>query len=173
MTTIRPSRDADIDAIAAIYRQHVLEGTATFELIAPEPAEMAARRDSVLASRLPWLVAEDNGEVVGYSYCHAFHLRPAYRFTAEDSIYLAPSAQRRGVGRMLLAALLAQTEAAGIRRVIALIGDSANVASIGLHRALGFEPVGVLKSCGWKFGRWLDVVLMEKALGAGDATAPE
>ncbi len=173
MLLIRPSRDDDLDAIARIYGHHVLHGTGTFETAAPDAAEMAARRADVLAKGLPWLVAEDGGQVLGYAYGTWFKPRPAYRFSAEDSIYLDPAAQGRGVGRALLAELLAALERAGTRKVIAVIGDSANAGSVGLHRALGFEPVGTVPSCGWKFGRWLDIVLMQKALGAGDRTPPE
>lgn len=172
MPIIRPSRDEDIAAIAAIYAHHVLHGTGTFELEPPSPADMQARRAEVLARGLPWLVAEDQGQVLGYAYCNWFRPRPAYRFTAEDSIYLAPQASGQGIGRALLTELAAAAERAGMRKMIAVIGDSANAASIGLHRACGFAPVGVLTSSGWKFNRWLDTVLMEKPLGRGDGTSP-
>lgn len=172
MPIIRPSRDEDIAAIAAIYAHHVLHGTGTFELEPPSPADMQARRAEVLARGLPWLVAEDQGQVLGYAYCNWFRPRPAYRFTAEDSIYLAPQASGQGIGRALLTELAAAAERAGMRKMIAVIGDSANAASIGLHRACGFAPVGVLTSSGWKFNRWLDTVLMEKPLGVGDDTSP-
>jgi phosphinothricin acetyltransferase len=173
MPTIRPSRDADVPAIAAIYSHHVLHGTGTFETTPPSAEEMAARRADVLAKGLPYLVAEQDGRVLGYAYCQWFKPRPAYRFSAEDSIYLHPDAGGQGLGKLLLAALAEQAEAAGIRKLIAVIGDSGNAGSIGVHRAAGFAPVGVFKSCGWKFGRWLDIVLMEKPLGAGDSTPPE
>ena len=173
MTTIRPSRDPDLPAIAAIYAHHVLHGTGTFETTPPTPAEMAARRSDVLARGLPWLVAEQDGRVVGFAYCQWFKPRPAYRFSAEDSIYVHPDACGQGLGRALLAELTTQAQAVGIRKLLAVIGDSGNAASIGVHRALGFTPAGVFKSCGWKFGRWLDIVLMEKALGEGDTTPPE
>ena len=173
MTTIRPSHDQDLPAITAIYAHHVLHGTGTFETTPPTPAEMAARRADVLARGLPWLVAEGGGRVLGFAYCQWFKPRPAYRFSAEDSIYVDPAAQGRGLGRALLAELTAQAQAAGIRRLLAVIGDSANTASIGVHRSQGFTPAGVFKSCGWKFGRWLDIVLMEKPLGEGDSTPPE
>lgn len=172
MPIIRPSRDEDIAAITAIYAHHVLHGTATFELEPPSPADMQARRAEVLARGLPWLVAEDQGQVLGYAYCNWFRPRPAYRFTAEDSIYLAPQASGQGIGRALLTELAAAAERAGMRKMIAVIGDSANAASIGLHHACGFTPVGVLTSSGWKFNRWLDTVLMEKPLGRGDGTSP-
>ncbi len=173
MSTTRPSTDSDLAAITAIYGHHVANGTGTFETTPPTQAEMAARRAEVLAKGLPYLVVEDGGEVLGFAYCQWFKPRPAYRFSAEDSIYLHPNAAGRGLGRALMAELVAQAEAAGIRRLIAVIGDTANAASIGVHRSAGFALVGVLKSCGWKFGRWLDVVLMDRALGEGDATPPE
>jgi L-amino acid N-acyltransferase YncA len=172
MPTIRPSRDDDLPAITAVYAHHVLHGTGTFETTPPGETDMAARRADVLSKGLPWLVAEEDGQVLGFAYCNWFKPRPAYRFSAEDSIYLAPQAHGRGLGRELLAALAAQAEARGVRKLIAVIGDSANAGSVGVHRSCGFTPVGVLRSCGWKFGRWLDVVLMEKVLGAGDSTSP-
>ncbi len=173
MPLIRPSREADLPAIAAIYGHHVLHGTGTFETTAPAEAEMAARRAGVLSRGLPWLVVEDDGRVLGYAYCQWFKPRPAYRFSAEDSVYLHPDAAGRGLGRQLLAALAQEAEKAGLRKLIAVIGDSGNAASIGLHTAMGFERVGVIRDCGWKFGRWLDIVLMEKTLGDGARTAPE
>jgi len=172
MSTIRSSRDADVPAIAAIYAHHVLHGTGTFETVPPNESDMAARRADVLAKGLPWLVAEDGGRVLGFAYCQWFKPRPAYRFSAEDSIYVHPEATGRGLGRDLLAALTGQAEARGIRKLIAVIGDSANAASIGVHRAQGFTPAGVIRACGWKFDRWLDIVLMERTVGAGDASPP-
>lgn len=174
MPTIRPSHDGDLPAIARIYGHHVLHGTGTFETTPPTEAEMATRRADVLSKGLPWLVVEgDDGQVLGFAYGNWFKPRPAYRFSVEDSIYLAPEAAGQGLGRALLAELLAALERGGIRKVMAVIGDSANAGSIGVHRALGFEPVGTVKSCGWKFNRWLDIVLMEKTLGAGDTTPPQ
>ena len=173
MPTIRPSREDDVPAIAAIYAHYVLNSTATFEIEPPSPADMAARRAEVLARGLPWLVLEEAGQVLGYAYCNWFKPRPAYRFSAENSIYLAPGTQGRGLGRLLLTELATQAEAAGVRKLIAVIGDSGNAGSIGVHRSLGFEPVGTIRSCGWKFDRWLDIVLMEKSLGAGDRSAPQ
>jgi L-amino acid N-acyltransferase YncA len=173
MTSIRSSREADLPAITAIYAHHVLHGTGTFETDPPTQTDMATRRADVLAKGLPYLVAEEDGKVLGFSYCQWFKPRPAYRFSAEDSIYLHPDAAGKGLGKLLLAELARQAEAAGIRKLIAVIGDSANAGSVGVHRALGFTPVGSFKSCGWKFGRWLDIVLMEKTLGEGDATPPE
>ena len=172
MPLIRPSSDADVPAIAAIYAHHVLHGTGTFETEPPSPADMAGRRADVLAKGLPYLVAEQDGQVLGFAYCTWFKPRPAYRFSAEDSIYLAADQPGRGLGRLLLSELAAQAEQAGVRKLIAVIGDSANAGSIGVHRAMGFQHVGVLSACGWKFDRWLDVVLMEKSLGAGDRTPP-
>jgi L-amino acid N-acyltransferase YncA len=173
MPTIRSARDADIPAITAIYAHHVLHGTGTFETTPPTSEDMANRRADVLAKGLPYLVMEDAGQVLGFAYCNWFKPRPAYRFSAEDSIYMAPDTGGKGLGRQLLTELTTQAESVGVRKLIAVIGDSGNAGSIGVHRALGFTQVGVLKSCGWKFERWLDVVLMEKALGAGDTQAPE
>ena len=174
MTMIRPSRDEDIAAITAIYAHHVLNGTGTFEVDPPSVADMTSRRADVLAKGLPFIVAEEAGQVIGYAYCTWFKPRPAYRFSAEDSIYLAPGVHGKGIGRALLAELAVQAERVGIRKLIAVIGDSSNAGSVGVHRSLGFEHVGILKSCGWKFDQWLDVVLMEKALGPGDSTpAPQ
>lgn len=170
---LRPSRDADVPAITAIYAHHVLHSTSTFEIDPPSPADMAARRAEVLGRGLPWLALEEAGQVLGYAYCNWFKPRPAYRYSAENSIYLAPGSQGRGLGRLLLAELATQAEAVGVRKLIAVIGDSGNAASVGLHRSLGFEPVGTIRSCGWKFDRWLDIVLMEKTLGDGDRSAPQ
>jgi len=171
--TIRPSSDADLAAIQAIYAQAVLEGTGTFETEVPGVEEMGRRRAEVLDRHLPWLVAERDGQVLGYAYANYFRPRLAYRFCVEDSIYLAPAAQGLGVGRLLLAELIARCEAAGARQMLAVIGDAANAGSIGVHTALGFQHTGVLKSAGWKFGRWLDVVLMQRTLGLGDSAAAE
>jgi L-amino acid N-acyltransferase YncA len=172
MPSIRPSTDADVAAITAIYTHHVLHGTGTFEIDPPTAQDMGARRADVLTKGLPYLVAEEDGRVLGFAYCTWFKPRPAYRFSAEDSIYLAPEAAGRGLGRQLLTALAGEAEARGVRKLIAVIGDSANAGSVGVHRALGFKQVGVIRSCGWKFERWLDIVLMEKALGAGDSQPP-
>lgn len=172
MLTLRPSTDHDVPAIAAIYAHHVLHGTGTFETAPPTEADMANRRLDVLAKGLPYLVAEQGGRILGFAYCQWFKPRPAYRYSAEDSIYLAADAAGQGVGKQLLAALLHQAEAAGVRKLIAVIGDSANASSIGVHRSLGFGHVGTIKSCGWKFDRWLDIVLMDKELGEGDRTRP-
>lgn len=169
---IRPSTDADLPAIQAIYAHAVTHGTGTFETEVPEVVEMARRRQEVLGRNLPWLVADRDGEVLGYAYANYFRPRLAYRFCVEDSIYLAPGAQGQGVGRLLLAELMARCEAAGARQILAVIGDAANAGSVGVHTALGFEHTGVLKSAGWKFGRWLDVVLMQRPFGLGDSASP-
>ena len=173
MTIIRASIEADLPEITAIYEHHVLHGTGTFEIDPPTLADMRARRADVLSKGLPYLVAADSGSgrVLGYAYCTWFKPRPAYRFSAEDSVYIAPDVHGKGLGRALLAELAAQATNIGVRKLIAVIGDSKNGGSIGVHRSVGFTEVGVLKSCGWKFDQWLDVVLMEKALGLGD-TAP-
>jgi phosphinothricin acetyltransferase len=172
MLKIRPSRDTDVAAITAIYSHHVLTGTGTFEVTPPTESDMSARRADVLTKGLPYLVVEDASGVVGFAYCNWFKPRPAYRFSAEDSIYLAPRAHGKGLGRLLLQELMAQAERAGVRKLIAVIGDSANQGSIGVHNGCGFTHVGVLSACGWKFDRWLDVVLMERSLGQGATTNP-
>ena len=170
---IRPSTPADLPAITAIYGWNVLNGTGTFELDPPDAAEMARRRDDVLSKGLPWLVAERGGAVMGYAYANHFRPRKAYRFCLEDSIYLAGDAKGQGLGRLLLTELMARCEAAGARQMLAVIGDSANLGSIGVHRTLGFEHVGVMKAAGWKFDQWRDVVVMQKALGDGSASDPK
>ena len=169
--TLRPSTEADLPAIQAIYAQAVEHGTGTFETEVPSVEEMGRRRAEVLGRNLPWLVAERGGEVLGYAYANYFRPRLAYRFCVEDSIYLAPAAQGQGVGRLLLAELIARCEAAGARQMLAVIGDAHNAGSVGVHTALGFQHTGVLKSAGWKFDRWLDVVLMQRTLGLGDGAA--
>lgn len=180
MTTplIRAATAADAEALAAIYRHHVLHGFGTFEEVPPSPAEMDTRRQAVVAHGLPYLVAEqagpeEVGKVLGYAYASPFRLRAAYRYTVEDSIYVAPDAQGRGVGRALLAAVLDHCERLGLRQVMAVIGDSDNAGSIALHRALGFEPAGVGKDVGFKHGRWVDIVWMQKALNGGNAATPD
>ena len=174
MPTIRPSTAQDIPAITAIYRHHVLHGTGTFEIDPPSESDMAQRRLDVLAKQLPWLVAvDDAGKVLGYAYANWFKPRPAYRFSAEDSIYVAEQARGQGVGRLLLNALCSSCEAIGIRKLIAVIGDSNNLGSIGVHRSAGFQHAGALTNVGWKFDRWLDIVMMEKPLGEGGSTPPQ
>ena len=217
MSLIRPSQDADLPQITAIYAHHVLHGTGTFETSPPTESDMTARRADVLgkglpylviadgqrvlgfaycqwfkprpayrfsaedsiymhpdAARkgLPYLVIEDGGRVVGFAYCQWFKPRPAYRFSAEDSIYMHPDAAGQGLGRQLLSDLVRQAQAVGIRKLIAVIGDSGNAGSVGVHKALGFTHAGTIKACGWKFDRWLDIVLMEKAVGEGDSAPP-
>ncbi len=172
MPIIRPSQTCDITHMTAIYAHHVLHGTGTFEVDPPSEADMTQRRADVLGKNLPYLVAVDGMTVLGFAYCNWFKPRPAYRYSAEDSIYLAPAAMGQGLGRALLAELMAQAERAGVRKLIAVIGDSHNMGSIGVHQSAGFGHVGTLKSCGWKFGRWLDVVMMDKALGLGSSAAP-
>jgi phosphinothricin acetyltransferase len=169
---VRPSTEADLPAIQAIYGHHVLHGTASFEEVPPELAEMARRRDTILARGLPYLVAESEGRVLGYAYAAPYRMRSAYRFTLEDTVYVAADALGRGTGRLLLRAVLAQAEAAGHRQMLAMIGDSTNRASIALHAAAGFRHVGTFAAVGFKFGRWLDVVMMQRPLGPGDTTLP-
>ena len=163
-TLVRASKAADIPAIAEIYGEHVLEGTGSFELVPPDAAEIAARRDKIVRRGLPWLVAEEDGVVVGYAYAGPFHAREAYRFSLEDSIYVRPEASGKGVGRLLLEKLIELCRDAGYKQLIALIGDSKNAASIRVHERCGFEHSGVLKNVGLKFDRYLDVVLMQREL---------
>ncbi|SMH48131.1 GNAT family N-acetyltransferase [Azospirillum agricola] len=170
---IRPSRDEDVPAIAALYAHHVRTGTASFEEVPPDAAEMARRRADILARGLPYLVAECEGALAGYAYAGLYRTRSAYRFTLENSVYVDSGMVRRGVGRALLMPLIGICEAAGYRRMIAVIGGSDNHGSIGLHTACGFRPAGLLPGAGYKFGRWIDSVLMERPLGAGSETPPE
>jgi len=169
---LRPARDADLAAIQAIYAHHVLHGLATFEEIPPDAAEMARRRADILARGLPYLVAEDAGRILGYAYAGPYRLRSAYRFAVEDSIYLDPAAASRGLGRRLLARLIEDCTAAGARQMLAVIGDSGNAASIAVHARAGFRHAGTFAAVGFKFGRWVDTVLMQRPLGPGDATLP-
>lgn len=171
--TVRDSIEDDVPAIQAIYAHHVQHGTGSFELTAPDVAAMAERRAALLAQGYPYLVAVDAaGAVAGYAYAGPFRPRIAYRHTVENSIYVAPGRIGQGIGRALLVALLERCEAQGFRQMVAVIGDSDNAGSIGLHAALGFEHCGVLKSTGFKFGRWVDTVFMQRALGPGDTTLP-
>ena len=172
MPLIRPSSDADLPAITAIYAHHVLHGTGSFETEPPSVADMTARRADVLSKGLPYLVVEQDGKIAGFAYGNWFKPRPAYRYSVEDSIYMAPDLQGKGLGRALLAELLARFEAVGIRKVMAIVGDSANTGSVGIHLALGFAQVGIVDSCGWKFGAWRDIVIMQKTLGLGDTQPP-
>jgi L-amino acid N-acyltransferase YncA len=170
--TIRNSSPGDIAAIAQIYAHHVMHGTATFELTPPKGDEMARRRVAVLGEGLPFLVAERGGAIAGYAYAGLYRPRPAYRFTVEDSIYLHPDHLRKGIGRQLLTELVARCETGRLRQMVAVIGDSANTGSIRVHELLGFRHVGVFQGVGWKFGRWLDTVLMQRSLGSGDQSEP-
>ena len=170
--SIRPVALTDIPAITAIYAHAVKHGTASFELDAPDEAEMTGRMRALIDGGFPYVAAEAEGKLLGYAYAGPYRTRPAYRFTVEDSIYVDPHAQRRGVGRLLLERLIVDAERRGFRLMIAVIGDSAQTPSIELHRALGFEMVGTLMSVGYKFERWLDSVLMQRALGPGATTKP-
>jgi len=170
--TLRAATPADVTAIAAIYRLAVLHGTASFELELPDEPEMLRRFEAVTGADYPYFVAELDEQVVGYAYVSAYRARPAYRFTAEDSVYIAPEAQGKGVGAMLLGALIDTSTARGYRLMVAVIGDSRNFASIALHRSAGFTFCGTIHSVGYKFGRWLDSVIMELPLGEGDKSAP-
>ena len=169
---IRSATAADIPAITRIYAHAVLHGTASFELDAPGEVEMARRQRTLLEGQFPYLAAELDGTLAGYAYAGPYRTRPAYRFTVEDSIYVDPAAQGRGVGRALLEQLIAESEAGGFRQMIAVIGDSAQAASIALHRAAGFHYVGNIQNVGYKFGRWLDSVIMQRPLGPGALTRP-
>ena len=169
---IRAATTDDADALAAIYGHHVLHGFGTFEEEPPPAVEMERRRAAVAALGLPYLVAEADGRVLGFAYAGPFRPRAAYRYTVEDSVYVAPDAAGRGVGRALLAQVIAECEALGVRQVVAVIGDSGNLASIGLHRGLGFVDAGMGRSFGFKHGRWVDIVWMQKPLGDGDQTLP-
>jgi len=170
---VRDATDADLEAVTAIYAEGVLTGTGTFELTAPDGAEMAARRAAILKLGLPWLAAEIDGVVVGYAYAGPFRTRAAYRYTVEDSIYVLASAHGRGVGKALLEALIARCEALGLRQMLGVIGDRANTGSIRLHAACGFTPMGAVAGVGWKFDDWLDVVFMQRRLNGGETTAPD
>ncbi|MGK9233736.1 GNAT family N-acetyltransferase [Inquilinus limosus] len=170
--TVRDAAEADLPAVQAIYARHVLHGLASFEETPPDVAELAARRAAVLAQGLPYLAAEIDGRLVGYAYAGAYRPRPAYRHTVEDSVYVADGQAGRGIGRALLGALIERCEAGPWRQMVAVIGDSGNTASITLHERLGFQRVGLLQSVGFKFGRWVDSVLMQRALGPGDAVLP-
>ena len=170
--SIRAATAADIPAIARIYAHAVRHGTASFELEPPDEAEMTRRQRALLDGDYPYLVAEADGAVMGYAYAGPYRTRPAYRYTVENSIYIAPEAQRRGIGRILLDRLIAESEARGYRLMIAIIGDSAQAPSIELHRAAGFKMVGVFEAVGYKFDRWLDSVLMQRPLGKGSTAPP-
>lgn len=169
---VREATAADVPAMAGIYAHHVRHGTGTFEEAPPDDADFAARMAKVQANGCAWLVAEEDGLILGYAYFAPFRERSAYRFTAENSVYVRDDIRGQGVGKALVAALLPRAEARGFRQMIAVIGDSENVGSIGLHLSLGFRQVGLLKAVGMKFGRWVDVVQMQRALGEGEKTLP-
>jgi L-amino acid N-acyltransferase YncA len=169
---VRDSFDADVAAIQRIYSHHVLHGTASFEEVPPSIEEMAVRRASVLELGLPYLTAELNGDIVGYSYATSYRSRPAYRYTIEDTVYVAEGLSGKGIGTAVLTRLIARCEAGPWRQMIAVIGDSGNAGSISLHRTLGFRPVGTLQSVGFKFGRWVHSILMQRPLGDSDRSVP-
>lgn len=169
---VRPSVAGDPPAITGIYAHHVRHGLASFEETPPDVAEMTRRRTAVLAAGDVYLVAERDGRVAGYAHAGPYRARPAYRHSVETTVYVAPDGMRRGVGRALLAALIKACTAQGYRQMIAVVGDTGNDASIGLHEALGFERVGQLRAIGYKFGRWVDSVILQRALGDGDETPP-
>lgn len=169
---IRAATPADLPAVTAIYDHAVRHGTASFELEPPDASEMARRRQALVDAGYPYLVAEIDGVIAGYAYAGPYRSRPAYRWSVEDSVYVAPALQRRGVGRTLLDRLVAEAEQRGFRQMIAVIGDSAQTPSIELHRAAGFRLIGAVENVGHKFGRWLDTVLMQRPLGRGDSSAP-
>jgi phosphinothricin acetyltransferase len=169
---LRSAAASDMPAVTAIYREAVLHGTASFEIDPPPEEEMLRRFRALVDAGYPYLVAEINGAVAGYAYAGPYRTRPAYRFTVENSVYVAPEAQGKGVGSALLQALIEACTAQRYRLMIAVIGDSGHYASIGLHRRLGFRFCGTLHAVGYKFGRWLDSVIMELPLGAGDTTPP-
>jgi L-amino acid N-acyltransferase YncA len=161
---IRPAVASDMDAITLIYAHHVNHGTGSFETEAPDRTEMARRWSEVEARGLPWLVADDDGDVGGYAYASPYRARPAYRHTVEDSIYVRADRLGTGLGKLLMPALITAAQACGMRQMIAVIGDSANQSSISLHRRFGFDDAGLLRDVGFKFGRWLDTVFMQRSL---------
>jgi L-amino acid N-acyltransferase YncA len=170
---VRDSRESDLPAIHRIYAHHVLTGLGSFEETPPDVAELARRRAEILGRRLPYLVASgEDGAVLGYSYAGPYRTRSAYRFTLENSVYVAPEAARSGVGRRLLGALIERCTALGYRQMVGVIGDSGNAGSIGLHAAMGFRRIGHIEGVGWKHGSWVDSVLMQRALGPGAGTPP-
>jgi len=172
LVSIRPATPTDIPAIAQIYTHAVKHGTASFEIEAPEQTEMTRRQRELIDAGFPYIAAELDGRLLGYAYAGPYRVRPAYRFTVEDSIYVDHKARRSGVGRMLLDCLIAESTDRGFRQMIAVIGDSAQTASVELHRAAGFRMVGTLDGVGHKFGRWLDSVIMQRALGPGATNQP-
>ncbi len=170
---VRDATEADLVAIESIYADHVLHGLATFEEIPPTVEEMASRRASVLAMGLPYLAAESGGRVIGYAYATSYRPRPAYRYTIEDSVYVAQGLGGRGVGSALLQRLIERCQTGPWRQMLAVIGDSHNAASIALHLRMGFRRVGTFDAAGFKLGRWVDTVLMQRALGSGQTRPPD
>ena len=169
---VRAAAQGDFAAIHAIYAHHVLHGLASFEEVPPDAAELRRRYDEITGKGLPYLVATEGREVLGYGYCSLYRTRSAYRYALEDSVYVREGQQGKGIGSSLLGELLRRCAGLGYRQVIAVIGDSGNAASIGLHERHGFLRVGTLRSTGWKFGRWVDSVLMQRPLGPGDGAPP-
>ena len=170
---IRDTERRDLPAITAIYAETVRTGTASYEVEPPDLAEMTRRWQALSGGGFPYIVAEENGDILGYAYAGPYHSRYAYRFSIENSVYIAPAAQRRGLGRALLSRVIEMSEASGFRQMIAIIGDpQSQVASVRLHEVLGFRPIGVFEGSSYKFGRWLDILLMQRALGPGSATPP-
>jgi len=169
---IRPATLSDIPAITRIYAHAVAHGTASYELDPPDEAEMTRRMQALLDGKFPYFVAGIDGAVAGFAYASLYRTRPAYRFTVEDSVYVTPDIHRRGVGKALLIKLIEACTALGYRQMLAVIGDSNQAASIGVHRACGFTDAGNLRNIGWKFGRWLDTPLMQLTLGSGATTPP-
>jgi phosphinothricin acetyltransferase len=170
---IRPATPADLPSITRIYADAVVNGTATFEIEPPDQAEMTRRQAALLNNGYPYLTAEIEGVVAGYAYAGPYRARPAYNWSVEDSVYIAPDSHRKGIGGQLLAKLIVESEQRGFRQMIAVIGNSAQVGSIALHERAGFSHIGTLRSVGFKHGKWLNTVLMQRALGGGDATAPK
>jgi L-amino acid N-acyltransferase YncA len=169
---VRPAAAQDLPAIQSIYAHHVLHGLASFEETPPDLAEMRRRFDDITGQGLPYLAVEEKGEILGYGYCSLYRTRSAYRYTLEDSVYVRQGLHRKGIGKAILQALIERCTALNYRQIIAVIGDSANAGSINLHASLGFVRAGNLRSTGFKFGRWVDSVLMQLPLGAGDGTKP-
>lgn len=169
---LRPAAAGDFDRIAAIYGHHVRHGFGSFEEEPPDAAELVERHRTIVARGLPYLVAVRGGHILGYSYAGPYRPRSAYRYTVEDSVYLAPEAARQGIGQRLLGTVIENCTALGYRQMVAVIGDSANAASIGLHRTLGFRMIGAIEGCGFKLGRWVDSVIMQRALGPGAGSLP-
>jgi L-amino acid N-acyltransferase YncA len=169
---VRDAREADMSSVQDIYAHHVLHGLASFEEAAPTTQEMIGRRERVLKEGLPYLVAEMDGRIVGYCYASPYRPRPAYRHTVEDSVYVKAGLAGNGIGRALLGMLIKRCESGPWRQMLAVIGDSGNAGSIGLHRSHGFRRIGTLDAVGFKFGRWVDSVLMQRPLGGGSASLP-